>query len=188
MEEAARLLHKFKKNCSIVKMFKEKNSMKAKMKKLISIKSIPILALALLVVLDTALADSEGDSVTGSGSVNATPAGIFEGTATISIEGEKFEGSVTVTPMSSPEPKDGGLYFPVIEHVFDFGDDNTFTTYGDEFAKPTDQPGLSILDGYMNIDSGTGDFDGASGEMSVHGKIHLFEGWASFKVNGRISR
>jgi hypothetical protein len=162
--------------------------MKARMKRLISIKSIPILAVALLIVLGTALADSEGNSVTGSGSVASTSAGIFEGAATLSIEGEKFEGSVTVTPMEIPEPKDGGLYFPLVEHVFDFGNDNTLTTYGDEFAKPTDQPGLSILDGCMNIDSGTGDFDGASGEMSVHGKIHLIEGWASFKVNGTISR
>jgi hypothetical protein len=169
-------------------MFKEKNSMKAKMKKLISIKSIPILALALLIVLGSALADSEGDSVTGSGQVTAISEIQFHGTATLSIEGEKYKGLVLVTPIAPPELKDGGLYFPVVEHVFDFGDDNTFTTYGDEFANPTDQPGLSILDGCMNIDSGTGDFDGASGEMSVHGKIHLIEGWASFKVNGTISR
>jgi len=162
--------------------------MKAKMKKLISIKSIPILALALLIVLGSALAESEGDSVTGSGSVTATPEGTFVGNATLSIEGEKFEGLVTVTPLAPPEPQDGGLYFPVVEHVFDFGDDNTLTTIGAEFAKPTDQPGLSILDGDMNITNGTGDFDDASGEMSAHGQIHLVEGWASFKVNGRISR
>ena len=158
------------------------------MKKLISIKSIPILALALLIVLGTALAESEGDSVTGSGQVTAISETQFQGPATLSIEGEKFEGSVMVTPMVPPVPKDGGLYFPVVEHVFDFGDDNTLTTSGAEFAKPTDQPGLYILDGYLNITDGTGDFDDASGVMSAHGQIHLGEGWASFKINGRISR
>ncbi|MHC4144267.1 MAG: hypothetical protein ACYSUD_05755 [Planctomycetota bacterium] len=162
--------------------------MKAKMKKLISIKSMPVLALALLVVLGTALAESEGDTVTGSGSVTATQVGTFEGTATLSIEGEKFGGSVTVTPLAAPKPKDGGLYFPVVEHLFDFGDDNTLTTIGAEFAKPTDQLGLSILSGDMNITGGTGDFLEASGEMNVHGQIHLIEGWASFKVNGTICR
>jgi len=62
------------------------------------------------------------------------------------------------------------------------------TTDGAEFAQPTDQPGLSILSGYMEIIGGTGYFLGASGEMSVHGQIHLIEGWASFKVNGKIYR
>jgi hypothetical protein len=162
--------------------------MKTKMKKLISIKSIPILALALLIVLGSALAESEGDSVTGSGEVTAISETQFQGTATLTIEGEKFEGLVTVTPMAPPEPKDGGLYFPVVEHVFDFGDDNTLTTIGAEFAKPTDQPGLSILNGDMNITGGTGYFEDAEGELSVHGQIHLVEGWASFKINGRISR
>ncbi len=157
--------------------------MKARMKKLISIKSIPILSLALLIVLGTALADSEGDSVTGSGQVNVNlGTGSGQGTAILSIEGEKFEGSVMVTPMVPPVPKDGGLYFPVVEHVFDFGDDNTLTTSGAEFAKPTDQPGLYILDGYLNITDGTGDFDGASGEMSAHGQIHFLDGWASLRL------
>jgi hypothetical protein len=40
----------------------------------------------------------------------------------------------------------------------------------------------------MTIVSGEGTFSSASGEMNVHGQIHIVEGWASFKVNGVISR
>ncbi len=162
--------------------------MKARMKKLISIKSIPILALALLVVLGSALADSEGDSVTGSGDVQLYSPVYGKGSATLSIEGEKFEGLVEVYVLASPEEKPDGLLFPEVKHIFNFGDDNTLTTIGEEFAKYTDQPPLCVLEGNMNITEGTGEFDGAYGEMDVHGKIHLGEGWASFKVNGKISR
>jgi hypothetical protein len=49
----------------MAKMPKEKNAMKTRMKKLISIKSVPVLALALLIVLGTALAESEGDEGEG---------------------------------------------------------------------------------------------------------------------------
>jgi len=60
--------------------------MKAKMKKLISIKSIPILALVLLIVLGTAWAAGR-DPVSGSGSAEAAGLFIFEGTANLTIGG-----------------------------------------------------------------------------------------------------
>jgi hypothetical protein len=163
--------------------------MKTRMKKLISIKSVPLFALALLIVLGTAIADSEGDSVTGSGSVTATSEGTFVGPVTLSIEGEKFEGLVTVIPAGGMSQRpDGGWDFPGVIHQFIFEEGGGFNTLGDEIAKPTGQPGLYILDGYMNVTGGTGAFLGASGEMNVHGQIHLVEGWASFKINGTISR
>lgn len=169
--------------------------MKAKMKKLISIKSIPILTLVFLIVLGTALAESEGESVTGSGNVELKafefPFLTLEGPATLSIEGEKSQGTVTVTVnVTQVEPGEGGVlnYYGVI-HEFVF-EDGSFTTIGDEVAKPTDQLGLSILDGNMNMTGGTGNFDGAFGEMSVHGKMDESGDVpkASFKVNGTISR
>jgi len=169
--------------------------MKTRMKKLISIKSIPIFALALLIVLGTALAESEGDSVTGSGKVEfksfVFPLLTLEGPTSLSIEGEKSEGTVTVTVnVEQVEPGEGGVlnYYGVI-HKFVFKD-GSFTTTGDEVAKPTDQPGLSILDGYMNIDSGTGYFQDADGKLSVHGKMDESGAVpkASFKINGTISR
>ena len=116
--------------------------MKAKMKKLISIKSVTVISLALLILLGTALAEFEGDSVTGSGDVSANlGSGIGEGTTILSIEGEKFEGTVTVTI-----PPD--LCDIIHEFVFEEG---TFTTIGDEVMKPADDPGVFVLKGDMNI-------------------------------------
>jgi hypothetical protein len=161
-------------------MYKEKNTMKTKMKKLISIKSLPLYALALLIVLGTTLADSEGDLMTGSGDVQLTRPDGGEGTATLSIEGEKLDGEVVVNILSGDMPL-------TVEHIFSFGED-IFKTIGNEVLKPTDEEGLFIMTGDMTIVSGEGKFASASGEMRVHGRIHMLEGWASFKVNGTISR
>jgi len=166
--------------------------MKAKMKKLISIKSIPILALALLIVLGSALAAGR-DPVSISGQVTLAEEPPFFGEATVTIGGEELAGTVAVIPMALPVPKDGGLYFPKVQHVFDFGDGNTLTTTGEELAMPTDEnPAVATLHGNMEIipESGTGVFEGASGELRVNGQIDLppISGQATFKANGAISR
>ena len=103
-----------------------------------------------------------------------------------SIEGEKFEGTVTVIV---PPPQQDGTFVGVI-HNFDFGAD-TFSTLGDEVMKPADDPGVFVLNGDMNITEGTGYFEDAEGEMSVHGKLQITEfplADVSFKVNGWIFR
>jgi len=156
------------------------------MKKLTSIKSVPLLGLVLLIVLGTALAESEGDLVTGSGLVTANLAtGIGDGTAILSIEGERVEGIVEVNVSSNTD----GTFW--VTHKFDFGEDNTLSTEGTEVMKPADDPGLLVLSGDMNVTEGTGYFDGASGELNVHGKVQITEfpmANVSFKVNGRICR
>ena len=161
--------------------------MKAKMKKLISIKSIPILALALLIVLGSALADGR-DPVSISGVVDLAT---FTGTATVTVGGEELTGSVAVIPLQDPVPKDGGLYFPEVQHVFDFGDGNMLTTTGEELAMPTDEnPAVSTLHGNMEIipELGTGIFEGASGELRVNGQMDWSVGQATFESHGAISR
>ncbi len=103
----------------------------------------------------------------------------------MSIEGEKFEGTVKVTVIPQPDET-----FWVI-HEFDFGEDNTFSTEGSESMKPADDPGLFVLEGNMDITEGTGDFEDAEGELSVHGKLQMLDppnAVVSFKVNGTISR
>ena len=168
--------------------------MKTKMKKIISIKSITVLALALLIVLGTALAASR-DPVSGSGLTFATGPITFAGTATLTVRGEVLDADVEVTLLEPPvESEDGVLHVNAIEHIFIFTVDggeepiDSFTVTGKEVADPTDSPGLYILNGYMKIISGTGAYEGATGEMSVHGQIHLIEGWASFEIHGAISR
>ena len=164
--------------------------MKAKMKKLISIKSIPILALALLIVLGTALAAGR-DPVSISGQVTLTEVPPFFGEATVTIRGEELAGTVAVIPLQEPVPKDGGLYFPELQHVFTFEDGSTLTTTGEEFAMPTDEnPAVATLHGNMEITEGTGIFEGASGKLRVNGQIDFppISGQATFKANGTISR
>jgi hypothetical protein len=166
-------------------MFKEQNKMKARMKKLISIKSIPILALALLIVLGSALAASR-DPVSISGVVDLAT---FSGTATVTVGGDTFSGDVQVIPIQPPEPKDDGLHFPEVNHVFNFEDGSNLTTTGEELAMPTDEnPAVHTLHGNMEIIDGTGVFDGASGELRVNGQMDWSVGQATFNANGAISR
>lgn len=168
--------------------------MKTKMKKLISIKSMPLFALALLIVSGLTLA-AVRDPVSGSGFTSATGPTTFLGTATLIVRGEVLDADVEVTLLKPPVvSEDGVLHVNEIEHIFIFSVDengeliDSFTVTGKEVADPTDTPGLYILNGYMKIISGTGAYEGATGEMSVHGQIHLVEGWASFEIHGAISR
>jgi hypothetical protein len=168
-----------------VKVFKEKNAMKAKSRKLISIKSIPILALALLIVSGLALA-AVHEPVSISGEVDLIT---FSGTATVTIGGEELEVTVQVIPKQPPVPKDGGLYFPEVEHVFNLADGSTLITTGEELAMPTDEnPAIYTLHGNMEIIDGTGVFDGASGELRVNGQMDWSIGQATFDAKGAISR
>ena len=170
--------------------------MKIKMKKLISIKSMPLFTLALLVFFGTALAASR-EPVSISGVVNLST---FAGTATVTIADEELVGIVQVIPVGGMVPKDGGLYFPVVEHWFMFPDaDNPMDiliTTGEEFIMPTDEdPTVSTLHGNMEIipqsalpegPSATGKFEGVSGELRVNGKFNSPPGKASFSANGAV--
>jgi len=142
--------------------------------------------MALLIALGSALAEPAREPVSISGDVNLAT---FSGTATVTIGGEQLVGSVQVTPLAPPEPKDGGLYFPVVEHVFDFGGGSTLTTIGQELAMPTDEnPAVHTLHGNMEITEGTGVFEGASGELRVNGQMDWSVGQATFEAHGAISR
>jgi len=167
-------------------MFKEKNSMKAKMKKLISIRSIPILALALLIVLGSALAAGR-DPVSGSGTalldLGTEPPGAT-GTATLTIGGgEPVETSFTLT-MDSMAWKDEVLHITAT---------HTFTLPGGTFI--TSDKGVVDTDGTLNenltITGGTGDYDGACGELRVHGQVQFTSpttAEVSFDIHGVIYR
>jgi len=170
--------------------------MKAKMKKLISIKSMPMLALGMLIILGTALAASR-EPISISGVVDLSS---FTGTATVTIGGETYSGTVAIIPLADPEPRDGGTYFPVVEHWFTFPNGSIVTT-GEAFAMPMDEnSAVSTLHGNMEIilESAinqeiqtTGEFEGASGELRVNGQIDwppIPQGQATFEAHGVISR
>lgn len=162
--------------------------MKTKVKKLISIKSMAVLGLALLVVLGTAMADSACDHVSGSGATELDPSdGLFKGSGNLTIQGEKFDALVTVSVDNLFISEDGVLQAKGVTHKFDFGDGNTFTTSGNEIGDPTDTPGLFTLKGLMRITSGTGVFEDASGELTIRGEMDMRElPAASFDFEGVI--
>lgn len=143
--------------------------MKTKMKKLISIKSMPLLALVVLIVSGFTLAPPGREPISICGVVDL---GTFSGTAIVIVGGEAISGTVEVVPLQEPVPKDGGLYFPDVQHAFTFEDGSSLTTTGEELAMPTDEnPGVFTLHGNMEIISGTGVFEGASGELRVNGEM-----------------
>ena len=164
--------------------------MKAKMKKLISIKSIPILTLALLVVLGSALADGR-DPVSGSGTalLDLAPPPGATGTATLTIGGgEPVQASFTLT-MSSMAWKDGVLHITAT-HIFTLTG-GTFTTTDKGIGEPTDENGLLTLNENLTITGGTGVYEGACGELRVHGQVQFIDDTTanvSFDIRGAISR
>lgn len=158
--------------------------MKTKMKKLLSIKGILLLALALPVALGAVLAAGL-EPISISGEVNL---GTFSGTATVTVGDCEVSGAVQVVPLQDPIPKDGGLHFPVVEHRFTL-DNGSLVTTGEEFAMPTDEnPAVYTLHGNMEIIEGTGVFEGASGELRVNGQMDWSVGQATFESHGTISR
>jgi hypothetical protein len=169
--------------------------MKAKMKKLISIKSMPLLALVLPIVSGFTLAPPGREPISICGVVDLDD---FSGTAIVVVGGEAISGTVQVVPLQEPIPKDGGLYFPVVEHWFMF-DTGSLVTTGEEFAMPTDEnSSIATLHGNMEIiresvtgmASTSGAFEGASGELRVNGQMDWppISGQATFNAKGTISR
>ena len=146
---------------------------------------MPVLTMALLATFGAALAETGRDPVTISGTVNLAT---FMGTVTATIGTDTFSGTVQVIPMVPPEPKEGGLYFPVVNHMFTFEDGSSLTTTGAELAMPTDEnPAIFTLHGNMDIIDGTGVFEGASGELRVNGQMDWSVGQAAFESKGAIS-
>jgi len=165
--------------------------MKARMKKLISI-SIPVLALALLVVLGSALAGPARDPVTIYGSnVDLTAEGGPLGDATLTIRGDTFSGTVRIGGEAPPEPTRDGLYYPAATHFFDFGKKvGTLKMLGEEYLVATDEdPLVFTLHGNAEIIEATGVFEGVSGELRISATINRHEDVmeANFHANGVVS-
>ena len=165
--------------------------MKTKMKKLISIGSVSMLTLVLLIVLGSALASGR-KPLSVSGEVTAISQTQFQGTATLSIEGEEFEGLVTVSvDPEQIEVRNEVTHYKCVMHVFEFSEEDTLITIGEEFAAPADDnPGILTLHGNMEITEGTGVFEGGSGELRVNGQMNVgvMPPEATFEANGIISR
>jgi len=159
------------------------------MKKLTTKWSMPVLTLALLIVLSTALAEPAADPVSGSGSSSAINEYQFAGSATLVIRGQEKSADLLVTVLAPPVVSDDGVQHVVASHTFTFTDGSgSITTSDKEVAEPTEIPGLYTLNANMNVVSGTGVYEGVSGRLTAHGTIDFRAlPAAEFEIVGVIS-
>ncbi|UCG59568.1 MAG: hypothetical protein JSU70_08635 [Phycisphaerales bacterium] len=149
--------------------------------------------LALLIVLGVALAAGR-DPVSGSGSADALlfpdGTGTASGEATLVIGGTTLNADVVVQIYESYF-RDEGVLHGVSSHTFDFGGGDEITTSDKVVGEFTGPPGLLTLNEKLTIVSGTGAYDGVSGDMTVHGQLQ-FTGPATavvtYDIVGAISR
>ena len=163
--------------------------MNTRIKKLISIENIPIVTLALLVILGSALAETACDHASGSGATVLDPTdGLFKGSGNLIIQGENLNASIIVSVANLFTSEDGVLQAKGVTHTFDFGNGNTFITSGNEIGDPTDTSGLFTLKGLMRITLGTGVFENVSGQLTIRGEMDMRAlPAASFDFEGVIS-
>ena len=161
--------------------------MKTRMKELISLKSIPMLALALLIVLGPAWA-ARRYPVRGSGEVDLGTGELPDpppDNVSLTIAGKLYQGRVTVEVGEPVKGPGGILRFYDVKHTFKL-DPGTFYTTGDEIATPTGVEGVYTLNGYMELTGGKGDFESACGRLRVHGELNLKTEKILFDVHGAI--
>jgi hypothetical protein len=111
------------------------------------------------------------DSAWGSGSTGAINDYQFAGSATLTIHGQEKSAELLVTLLAEPEVEPNGVQHVLAMHTFTFADGSSFTTSDQETAEPTATPGLYVLTGIMDLASGTGMYEGVTGQLSVDGTI-----------------
>jgi N-acetylneuraminic acid mutarotase len=106
-------------------------------------------------------------SVRGSGSTSGINDYQFAGTATLNIRGQEKSADLLVTLLEPPVVDANGVQHVKATHEFTFADGSTFITSDQEIATPTETPGLHILTGIMDIASGTGMYEGVTGQLRI---------------------
>jgi len=161
--------------------------MKTKMKKLISKKSIPIFALTFLIALGSALAAGR-EPVSGSGTADLNlVTGEAIGQADLNI-GDTMLSAEVFVQLTSQVPGDDGALHATANHTFEFPNGSITTT--DKGVIDTD----GTLNEHLMIVSGTGDFEGTTGELAVHGHVQFPAPGdppianVSYNIRGVISR
>ena len=169
--------------------------MRNRAKKLTSIKVLPVLGLVLLLVLGSALAKPARDPVSGYGSsvLNLVTGDSF-GSLTLFVRGEELLADLSVTDvvMVYSGNDEEGVFHATAESTLDFGDGDTFTT-ADKIVGVPKGGGLYKLNEKLTIISGTGAYEGASGNLSIHGEAQFPApgdppfAQVSFEIRGAIS-
>jgi hypothetical protein len=142
------------------------------MKKLTIKMVTPVLALVVFIVLTTALAEPGADPVSGTGAAVANMnTGQATGVATLVVRGVELSATVAVQ-LGIPSFSDEGVLHAESSHTFTFAN-GTITTSDKIVGEPVNEFGLFALNEKLTIVSGTEDFEGVSGNLTVHGQLQF---------------
>jgi hypothetical protein len=97
----------------------------------------------------------------------------------IDLDGDGVLDATSSAFVLSMVPTDDGTLHAVTSHVIVTGG-VTITTLDRAVLSPTDTPGLYRLNTHLVVT------DGGSGTLTLHGYVHLIEGWAEADIHGRI--
>ena len=140
--------------------------MKTKMKRPVSIKSMLVLVVALAVVSGLAFAAGR-EPVSGSGWADLNLlTGAAVGHAQLTVGDTTLSAEVFVQ-LTGQVPGDDGSLHATATHTFVF--DNGSITTTDRGVIDTD----GTLNEHLTIVSGAGGFEGATGELAVHGQVQF---------------
>jgi hypothetical protein len=117
------------------------------------------------------LAGTIVEDTTGSGATTAINDHQFQGTATLTIHGHEKSAELVVTVLEPPVVDANGVQYVKAMHEFTFADGSSITTSDQEVATPTSTPGLYTITAQMDIVSGTGVYEGVTGQLEANGTI-----------------
>lgn len=132
------------------------------------------------------LAGSPCDKVSGTGNTTAVGPAAFQGTASVKIDGQVLNASVTTVLLGQPQQTEDGTLQAATSHTFAFSDGSSFTTLDSAILSPTDTPGVYRLNTRAAISGGTGAYANACGSFSIHGTINLITGVVDWRFTGRV--
>jgi hypothetical protein len=143
--------------------------MKSGIKRVTSIRTIPLLVVAVLVVIGTVFAGPAKDPVSGCGETKLDfDTGYASGEGTLNIRHTELAVKIKVQLLGPPAEGDDGTLHADVMHVFTFAN-GEITTNDKAVMDPTE--GGFVLNERMAIVEGTGDFAGVSGKLTVHGLV-----------------
>jgi hypothetical protein len=140
---------------------------------------VSIVSALVLVLASPAVADDGCMIVNGSASVVFDPVvGGFVGP--VDLDGDGDADATSTAIVLSLVPTDDGTLHAVTTHTIVLTSGAVLTTLDHVVLSPSDTAGLYRLNSVLDIQSG------ASGKLTLHGDVHLLEGWAVVDVHGRV--
>ena len=131
-------------------------------------------------------AKSDCDKVSGTGHTLAVGPATFQGIANLNLNNTDVIVTVTTNLLGLPTATEDGTLLATTSHTFVFQDGGSLTTLDHAVLSPTSTPGLYNLNVRASITGGTGTYQDACGQLSIHGTINFLSGEVQWSVTGRI--